>query len=66
MMILYRVLAVFMAVSVFCLGFTYGLDREMARRDYEKAVHNKDYERPIVGCLYESNCFYYTKMLGEK
>lgn len=62
----YEILAVFIAVSVFCLGFTYGLDREMARRDYEKAVYNKDYERPIVGCLYESNCFYYTKMLGEK
>ena len=62
---LYEVLAGVMAVCLFCLGMTYGFDREMARRDYEKAIHNGDYEKPIVGCLWESNCVYYTKKLGE-
>lgn len=63
---IYEFLMTIIAVAVIILGFTFGLDREMARRDYEKAVYNKDYERPIVGCLYESNCVHYTKMLGEK
>lgn len=62
---LYEILAIFMAVSVFCLGITYGFDKDMARREYVKAVTNGDYERPIVGCLYKYNCEYYTKLLEK-
>lgn len=62
---LYEILGYVIIVALFITGFTFGMDREMARRDYEKAVHNGDYEQPIIGCLYESNCVYYTKKLGE-
>lgn len=43
----------------------YGMDRELARRDYEKAIQSKDFEKPIVGCLWESNCKYYTDALFD-
>lgn len=44
-------------------GLTLGIDRELARRDYEKAIQAQDFEKPIVGCIFESNCKYYTEML---
>ena len=46
-------------------AFSYGIDRELARRDYEKAVKYKDFEKPIVGCIFESNCKYYTDALFD-
>ncbi len=47
-------------------AFLYGFDREMARRDYEKATQAQDFEKPIIGCIFESNCNYYTNMLYDK
>lgn len=51
------------AIAVFLAGITFGYDRDTARRDYERAVRNGDYESPIVGCLWEYNCEYYTDLL---
>ena len=61
----YEFIMTVMAIAIILLGFTFGLDREMARRDFEKAVHNGDFERPIVGCLWDYNCEYYTQMLYD-
>lgn len=52
-----------LAIMVFIGSLSFGFDREMARRDYERAVRNGDYEAPIVGCLWKYNCEYYTDLL---
>lgn len=52
-------------IMVICAGAVFGLDKELARRDYEKAVRNNDYERPIVGCIFEYNCEHYTNILWK-
>ena len=46
-------------------AFLYGFDREMARRDYEKATQAQDFEKPIVGCIFENNCQHYTDKLYD-
>lgn len=46
-------------------AFLYGFDREMARRDYENAINNGDFEKSIVGCIFENNCQYYTDKLYD-
>lgn len=46
-------------------GIVFGFDRDMARRDYEKAVRDGDFEKPIVGCVWQYNCDYYTNLLYE-
>ena len=61
----YEVIMMTLAVVLFVTGLSFGLDREMARRDFEKAVHNGDFEKPIVGCLWDYNCEYYTQMLYD-
>lgn len=62
---LYEFVITVIAIAVFIVGMSFGLDREMARRDFEKAVHNGDFERPIIGCLWDYNCEYYTQMLYD-
>lgn len=58
-------LLIALSIMVSAAGFTYGIDRELARRDFEKAISNGDYERPIIGCIYQSNCDYYTDKLYD-
>lgn len=57
----YEFLMTIIAVAIILLGFTFGLDRELARRDYAKAVE----KQPITGCIFRYNCDFYTKLLGE-
>lgn len=54
-----------LSVMVSVAGLTYGIDRELARRDYVKAIQMQNFERPIAGCLWESNCNYYTQKLYD-
>jgi hypothetical protein len=54
-----------LSIMVAVAGLTYGIDRELARRDYVKAIEMQDFEKPIIGCLYESNCRYYTNRLYD-
>lgn len=61
----YEVIMTVIAIAIFIVGFSFGFDREMARRDYEKAVRDGDFEKPIVGCMWEYNCKYYTQMLYD-
>lgn len=46
-------------------AFSYGIDRELARRDFEKSLQVQDFEKPIVGCIFETNCKYYTNKLFD-
>lgn len=61
----YLVTAIYMALIVMLASaaITFGIDREMARRDFEKATRNGDFEKPIIGCLFEKNCEMYTEKL---
>ena len=61
----YEMIMTTLAVVLFVTGLSFGLDRELARRDFEKAVHNGDFEKPIVGCLWDYNCEYYTELLYD-
>lgn len=49
---LYEILGYIMIIALFITGFTFGLDRELARRDFEKG-------EKAVGCIYTINCNYY-------
>ena len=62
---IYEILMIALAIVLFVTGMTFGLDKELARRDYEKAVRNKEYEQPIVGCLWDYNCKHYTDILWD-
>lgn len=42
-------------VNIFIFGMTFGLDRELARRDFEK-------NQKISGCIYKYNCTFYKKL----
>lgn len=53
------------SIMVSIAGFIYGIDRELARRDYVKSIQTQDFEKPIAGCLWESNCNYYTEKLYD-
>lgn len=53
-----------LAVMVAVAGITFGIDRELARRDYEKYTTTQ--EEAIIGCLFEMNCKYYNDMLDKK
>lgn len=61
----YLINAIYMALIVMLASaaLTFGIDRELARRDFEKAIHDGDFEKPIVGCLFEKNCKMYTEKL---
>lgn len=62
---MYEVIMMTLAGVILATGFMFGVDREMARRDYEKAVRDGDFEKPIVGCMWNYNCEYYTQMLYD-
>lgn len=53
-----------LAVMVAVAGITFGIDRELARRDYEKYTTTQ--EESIIGCLFETNCKYYNDLLAEE
>lgn len=53
-----------LAVMVAVAGITFGVDRELARRDYEKYTTTQ--EELIVGCIFKTNCKYYNDMLGKE
>ena len=59
--ILYLLLALCITFLIFL-----GMDMELARRDYEKAITNGDYDKPITGCLFEPICKNYTERLFRK
>ena len=44
----------------------FGMDMELARRDYVKAITDGNYEKPITGCLFETVCDTYTERLYKK
>ena len=45
-------------------GVTFGFDREMARRDFER--YSTTQEELIVGCIFKTNCKYYNDMLDKE
>lgn len=51
-------------LMVFVAGLTFGFDREMARRDFERYNHSQ--QEKIVGCIFEFNCNYYNNQLMNK
>ena len=53
-------------ILVFLLGVAVGVDMEIAKRDYNKALENGDYDKPITGCIFEQVCNLYTKRLFDK
>jgi hypothetical protein len=53
-----------LAVMVTVAGATFGFDREMARRDYER--YSTTQEELIVGCIFKTNCKYYNDMLEKE
>ena len=62
---IYEILMVTLAIVLFITGFSFGLDKELARRDYVKAVQYQDFEQPITGCIFNYNCEYYTNKLFD-
>ena len=53
-----------LALMVIVAGLTFGIDRELARRDYEKYTTTQ--EEAIIGCLFETNCKHYNDMLEKE
>lgn len=51
-------------LMVFVAGFVYGIDRDMARRDYEH--YNTSSQEVITGCIFESNCNYYNDLINKR
>jgi hypothetical protein len=62
---LYEIIMTILAIAIFITGIAFGYDKEMARRDYEKALRDGDHEKPIVGCIWQHNCDYYTEKLFD-
>lgn len=62
----YEIIMTIIGVMLFAFALCFGMDRDMARRDYEKAVRDGDHERPIIGCLWKYNCEYYTDLLWDE
>lgn len=58
---LYLLLIIFIGML-----FIFGMDMELARRDYVKATTEGNYEKPITGCLFETVCDTYTRRLYRK
>lgn len=51
-------------LMVFVAGLTFGIDREIARRDFER--YNTSQQEQIVGCIYKVNCAYYNDLLDKQ
>lgn len=62
----YEAIMMTLGVIIFMTGLTFGIDREIARRDFQKAVNDGDFEHKIVGCIWDYNCDKFTKILFEK
>ena len=45
-------------------GVTFGVDRELARRDFERYTTTQ--EELIVGCIFEANCNHYNDLLENE
>lgn len=58
---LYLLLVIFIGMLAI-----FGMDMELARRDYVKAITDGNYEKPITGCLFETVCDTYTERLYKK
>lgn len=58
------VLGTVLLLSVFMTGVVYAVDIDVARQDYESAVR-KGTSGTIKGCIFESNCKRYTKLLNS-
>ena len=60
-----RLFAIFtlytLGLAVFIGALVFGVDRELARRDYER--YSTTQEELIVGCIFETNCKYYNDLL---
>ena len=52
-----------LAVMVAVAGITFGVDRELARIDYER--YSTTQQELIVGCIFTYNCKHYNDMLEE-
>ena len=55
-----NLLACILIDGLVLFGAFYGIDREIARRDY---VAKTDLTSQINGCIFKSNCEYYNKLL---
>ncbi len=53
-----------LGLMVFVAGLTFGIDREMARRDFERYTTTQ--EELIVGCIFETNCKHYSDLLAQE
>lgn len=58
----YIIIAI-VSIMLAYVGILYGVDREVARRDYIKKV---EICKPIDNCLFSSNCNHYNKMIEQE
>ena len=49
-------------VGAMLVAALYGIDREVARRDF---VYKTELTTDISGCIFQSNCDHYNKLLKE-
>lgn len=52
-----------LGIMTFVAAMTFGFDREMARRDFER--YSTTQEELIVGCIFEANCNHYNDLLDK-
>lgn len=55
------VVCVLFAIT-FMFALLFGIDREMARRDY---IARSDLRDEITGCIFDMNCRHYNKLLNK-
>ena len=60
---IYNVIMTALGVMVLVGAVVFGMDRELARREYVRRVQMQEFEQPIIGCTYDYNCKYYTELL---
>ena len=60
---MYNVIMMALGVMVLVSAVVFGMDREIARREYVRRVQMQEFEEPITGCTYDYNCKYYTELL---
>lgn len=53
-----------LVLMVMVAGFTFGIDKELARRDYER--YSTTQQELIVGCIFAYNCKYYNDLLDKE
>ncbi len=62
--LLYTILYLILTLLVSTI-YLYGIDMEIARRDYLKSVKDGNYEVPITGCIFDFVCSKYTEELQK-